>query len=235
MPKTKIIITKKPIGPPVSPVATSRTTPATVGDPGTASAATVAVLPLVMQSTAPPNLDIPAPPSTFRPVNAADYRGFWPKQAQIIAAPGAAQELMTSTTFASVFGPTVPQGADLGTKLTYAAEWSAIRLAVETLLAYVKSGEIVAWKAALVDLQPVDAMSKVLLARTPGVLDAFPALVNLLNVQKVLGQRAQASRTRNAKAAKTPAAPPATGATAAPAVILPPVGSTGNAGGGVTH
>ena len=134
------------------------------------------------------------------------------------AATGAIQELQADpTSYAATFGPTVPNATTMATELANAMGWTAMRTAIEALLVYAKSYEAVTWKAALIDLSKVDVVFTMLSKANAAALAGFPELSRLIEVPKVVAQKAGATRARNAKAKATAAAKAALG-TPEPAV-----------------
>jgi hypothetical protein len=202
----------------VLPVGTSTSTPATVHDPPTSVPVNATATSAALALTEPPDWTIPAPPAGFVPVNLLDYRGSHPKVGQIAALPGAIAELEASSTYATVFGAAAPSANQLAGELAVAGRWTTLRVAAEALLGFLKSYEAITWKTALTDLDKLDALFQVFQAQNPAVVAAFPETAKLLDVPKVIGQRAAAARVRNkAKKALSPApaapvaAPAATG------------------------
>jgi hypothetical protein len=247
MPSTR---KSKKVSPTVLPTGTSTSTPATVSDtsssapPATTAASIIAAAP----PTAPPDLAIPAVPVGFVPVNFADYRGFYPRAGQLTAVPGAIYELQTNTSYAAVFGPAVPTASQLVAVLTVALQWTALRVAMEAYLAYVKSFEFITWKSGLMDLDKLDGIYQLTAAQNPVLAAGFPELGKLLDVPKVIGRRGSATRARNvkenAKKAANAVTTPVTAAAApvAPAPAVPaaaptqaPVASGTSGTGGATH
>jgi hypothetical protein len=213
---------------------TATSPPATVSDSPTSTTATTpapaSAIDLALQTMAPPVVDFPVPPTGFAPVNLLDFRGSHPKAGQIAALPGALHDL-ASAIYVATFGPAAPSASKLAGELTIASEWTTMRSSVEQFLIYVKSLEAITWKAALSDLEKLDAIFQILVTQNPAVAAEFPGLDRLLNVPKVISQRAAATRARRAKE-KAQAATPATGAQPAPAVS-PSTASSGS--GGATH
>jgi hypothetical protein len=242
MSRTKKQSELKKVVPTVLPVATSATTPASVSDPPVAGA--VAAASSLALSTTPPNVTIPAPPTGFVPVNLDNYRGSHPRAGEITAIPDVVVELNASTSYDATFGGAVPPATTVAGDLDTAAQWTALRIALEAYLLYVRSLEAITWKTALADMEKLRASFKVVAAQNPALIAAFPATERLLDVTKVIGQRGAATRARNAKKALaekassgTAAAPAATPeATAAPVAgaVVPAVIGSGT-GGGVTH
>jgi len=193
----------------------------------------------LVSSIAPPDYTIPAPPTGFVPVNLDNYRGAHPKAAQITALQDAVNELATSTSYAMTFGAAVPPAEQLAGDLDAAGRWTALRVSLEALLVYAKSNEAVTWKTGLTGLDQLNQVFKVVAKQNPALLAVFPATQRLLDVSKVISQKAVASRAKSAKgkAAKPAATPtastPATGATPAPADTPLPLPAT--ATGGAAH
>jgi hypothetical protein len=222
--KTPTRIAKNKIKP-VLPKLSSTSTISSGSAPSTTSTA-AAPTPVVIASTAPPDILIPAPPTGFVPVNLLDYRGSHPKAGQITAVPDAVAELESSSSYANVFGAAVPPANQIAGELTVAARWTALRVSAEALLLYLKSFEAITWKTALTDLEKLDAVFTVFAAQNPAMVAAFPQTAKLLEVPKVIGARAASTRARKRKAATTDA-------TTAPATTAasPTAASTGGTGG----
>jgi hypothetical protein len=127
------------------------------------------------------------------------------------------------------FGPLVPETSHLATDLTNASGWTTLRQALETYLTYVKSLEAISWKQAKSDLESLDAVFQGVAAHNPALLDEYPALARLLDVQKQIAQRAVATRVATAKAKVAQAAATAGSSTAvgaaAPAPAAPATGA----------
>jgi hypothetical protein len=222
----------------------------TVAEPSTSSAETTAAPPPVM-STAPPDVTIPAPPAGFVPVNFEDYRGSRPKAAQVTALPDVILELQASeASYETVFGSSVPPAAQLAGDLANASRWTALRVALQAYLLFVRSFEAITWKYGLSEIEKVNAVFKGISATNPAAVSGFPALTRLLDVPKVIADKAAATHVRKAKAAKattatataqsTIAAGSATG-TASPAPApttaptAPAAANGANGTGGATH
>ncbi len=242
--------TSKKVAPSVSPIATG--TAATGGEtPLGASATTttpVSSTAAGVAMNAPPDITIPAPPTGFVPVSLVDYRGSHPKAGQIAAVPNAVAELnANAASYTQTFGPAVPPAPQLAGKLTNASQWTAMRVAIEAFLIYVKSNEAVAWKSALTDLEELNAIFQVIEKQNPVLLNGFPEVEKLLGVDKAVGQRAAATRARKAKAKVAGAGTAATvgpivTGTAAPAASAPAASATtvtvssgGSGTGGAAH
>jgi len=152
-------------------------------------------------------------------VNLLDYRGAHPKAGQIAAVPSATAELnANAASYTETFGPAVPSAGQLAGKLTNASQWTAMRVAIEVFMLYVKSNEAVAWKSALTDLEELNAIFQVIAKQNPVLIDGFPELEKLLDVDKVVGQRAAATRAREAKTKAAGAGTPATATAVTPIV-----------------
>jgi hypothetical protein len=257
MSSTKKQFSTKKMVPAIPRVVTSATTPASVSDPPVAGA--VAGASSLALSTTPPDLTIPAPPAGFVPVNFQNYRGFYPRAGEFTAIPDVVLELAGATSYASTFGGAVPAAATVAGDLDTASRWTALRVALEAYLVYVRSVEVITWKTATLDIDKLRASFKVVAAQNPGLIAAFPATERLLDVQKVIGQRAAASRARDAKAKLAAAANGGTAATPVTAAVATPNSGTaalaampvatavpvasavvsatsgGGTGGGVTH
>ena len=210
---------------PVTPVVTSPSAPST-----TSSA--------VVLSTTPPVVNIPLTPAGYMPEPLTSFRGLHPKAGQIAAVPAVVTELTGSTTYASTFGPAVPEAESFVQVLDNAVGWTELRIAIETFLLYVKSQEGVTWKSALTQMDQVKAIYDVVVARTPAVAVQFPALARLLDVTNAIGQKSAASRkkAKATKAASTATAATASvGSPAAPAVNAVAVTPVAGQGGGAGH
>jgi hypothetical protein len=228
-----------PIGATTSPLPTvivpvGTTTPATTSD-------------LVPQTTPPPILNIPEPPTAFASVDFREYRSAHPNAGQAAAVPAVLLELTDNTSFEGTFGPLVPEASHLATDLTNATGWTTLRKALETYLLYVRSLEAITWKQAKSDLEALDAVFQGVLAHNPALLDELPALARLLDVQKQIGLRSAATRVATAKAkvaqtaattANSTAAPVTASVVAAPEAQPAPVvnpSAVVNGSGGVAH
>lgn len=176
-------------------------------------------------------------------MNLLNYRGSHPKAAQVTAVPDAVLELTSSSSYEALFGSSAPPAAQLAAELATASQWTAMRVATESFLRYVKSLEAITWKTGLADLDKLNALFKVVETQDPVAIAAFPATQRLFDVDKVIGQKANAARLRN-KLTGPKTAPSATAAEpAAPTSAMAPVatvspapsvasGTTGTGGGG---
>jgi hypothetical protein len=212
-----------PIGASTSTTAAVRETSAGLGAPG-ATALSSAVVSASLH--APPDLVIPSVPPNFTPVSLGLYKGAHVKGMQLAAIPNAIAEIQASASaYATTFGPAAPPADDIATNLTDASAWTAMRVKIEALLVFAKSGEAVAWKTGLANIEQLSAIYKVLANVNPALVAGFPAIGALVDVDKVLGQAAAQARARNAKARAAKAATPAATATAGASP-----GGTGGAG-----
>ncbi len=210
MPRPKIATHSTPS---VSATATATPPAAGLGSSSGAIHTTAATPAFVLN--APPTVTVPAPPAGFTPVNLLEYRGYHPKAGQLAAAPDVVLELQSFPTYETVFLGMAPPATQLAGEIDSADKWTQLRIAVETLLVYAKSGEAVAWKAALVDTEKLDQVARLVTAKNPNALAAYPALVRMLAAPKVIAKTATATRARKAKAKKTDATTPTTTSTAA--------------------
>jgi hypothetical protein len=159
----------------------------------------------------------PAPPTGFAPQKLG--RGSRPCKAVVQAAPQAAEELRTATTYESTFGSLAPSAAPLADAITFAASWSAQRASAEAWRTYTRQQEDLAWRYALGKL---DALRPSYVAATsldPTVTSQFSKVTQLFAPRSEAASKAAVSR-KAAKAAKgsaqsaAPAQPsPATPAT----------------------
>jgi hypothetical protein len=198
----------------------------TVAAGATTTSATQVAAPMAL----PPDLTLPVVPTGFVPVDAKDYAGVHPRAAQAAAMPNAITELEKSTSYEATFGATVPPADKLAGDMTTAAAWTAQREALENYLVYVKSCEAVTWKLVLAELDQLNAGFKAAVANNSGVAAQFPATARLLDVPKVLAQRAAATRARKAKG-KEKAEPKSASPTAATATSVTPAIAGGTSGG----
>lgn len=146
----------------------------------------------------PPQVVIPSPPAGFVPPNAADYRGFRPKQGELAVVSDAVLELAAFRDYTSVFGMTAPPAAHVGSALDTASKWSTLLHLSTAWIDYVKAGEGMAWKDTLGLMDSLKAPFNLAAARDPSLSSRFPALSRLLGAQTVIAKRAAASRQRNA-------------------------------------
>jgi hypothetical protein len=175
------------------PLITSTSTSSSGSNPSVTSAG--GILP-----TVPPDIDIPSVPSGFVPVSLKMYRGSFPRVGEIAALPGAIIELTNNTSYETVFGPAAPEASQLVSDFTYASQWTALRVAIEAYLEYVRSNEAITWRSSLIGLEKLNAIFQVVATQNPVLIAGFPELHKLLDVRKVIARSGAASRVRNAKA-----------------------------------
>lgn len=213
-----------PVGPIAAKTGTSTSTSASTGASSAASPSTTTATSVTSVFGAPPTITLPTPPAGYSPVVLNDYRGFHPIAGQLAAAPDAAQELRTFTAFGLLFGSAVSSASQYADELEDAVQWTAQRVAAEQFLTYVKSGEAVAWKNALTDLDKLNTVVQLVLAQNPAALASCPALVRLFDAKKAVAKRSHASKARKTKAEKkgtvaTPTTTPTTESAAGPAPL----------------
>jgi hypothetical protein len=182
----------------------STSTPVVVGNSSSSAASPATGSPASVLGAAPADT-LPAIPAGFTPVILIEYRGSHPKAGQLGAGPDAVLELRDFQGFGALFGTAVPPATQLADEIDNALRWTALREATEAFLVYAKSGEAVAWKTALTDLDKLDPVVQVVTITNPTALVGCPALVRTLDVPKAIARRGQASRVRNTKADKTAA------------------------------
>jgi hypothetical protein len=202
--KTKPIATKKPLR-----HGTSTSTATSPGEISSIAPSTTSASTALTVLGAPPTAIIPSVSGDFKPVDYLDYRGWHPKAGQLAAAPDAATELRSFPTFTALMGSTIAPATQYADEITTALAWTAQRISVEAYYGYVRSGEAVAWKKALVDLDQLKTVVQLVLANNPAALAGCPALVRMLEAPKAIAKRSHATLARNAKA-KSKAAPAAT-------------------------
>jgi len=147
-----------------------------------------------------PTDDAPAPPTGFAPQKLG--RGTpRPCKAVVQAAPQAAEEIRTATTYESTFGSLAPSAAPLADAISFAAEWSAKRASAEAWRTYTRQQEDLAWRFALGKLDSLRPSYVAAASLDPAVSSQFSKVTQLFAPRSVAAAKAVASR-KAAKAAK---------------------------------
>jgi hypothetical protein len=163
-----------------------------------------------------PTDDAPTPPAGFAPHKLG--RGApQPCKAVVQAAPQAAEEIRTATTYESTFGSLAPAAAPLADAIDFAAEWSAKRASAEAWRTYTRQQEDLAWRFALGELGALRPSFVAATTLDPTVTSQFSKVAQLFAPRSAAALKAAASK-KATKAAKeaAQAAPPALPTTATP-------------------
>ena len=162
-----------------------------------------------------PTDSAPVPPKGFAPQKLG--RGLRPCVAVVQAAPQAAEEIRTATTYESTFGSLAPAAAPLADAINFAAEWSAKRASAEAWRTYTRQQEDLAWRYAL---GKMDALRPSYVAATtldPAVTTAFSKVAQLFAPRSVAAAKAVASKKAKKEAQESAqSAAPAPPTTATP-------------------
>jgi hypothetical protein len=163
-----------------------------------------------------PTDNAPAPPTGFTPQKLGRNVPR-PAKAVVQAAPQAAEEIRTATTYQSTFGSLAPAAAPLADAINFAAEWSAKRASAEAWRTYTRQQEDLAWRFALGKL---DALRPSYVAATkldPAVTSQFSKVAQLFAPRSAAALKAVASKkAKKAATEAAQAAAPAQPATATP-------------------
>jgi len=226
-----------PVPATTTPIATSSTSTEAPSAPSTTAST-------VVLSTTPAVLDLPPIPPGAVQQDLLAFRGNHPRMSEVAAVPDVVLEVSTSTTYASIFGPSMPAAGPFVVMLQNAAGWTSQRVALEAYLGYAKGQEGLAWKAVRPNLDLARAVYEVAVTKNPTEVPVmFPALTRLFDVNVSLGKKANATRKRNkaTKAAKgaaasaTANASTTTTSTAAAPAATSPSTTTTTANGGTAH
>jgi hypothetical protein len=154
-----------------------------------------------------PTDDAPSPPKGFALQKLA--RGTRACVAAVRAAPQAAEELRTSTTYSSTFGSNVPKAADLADAIQFASAWSAKRAQSEAWQTYVKQQEDLAWRYALGQLDVLRPSYVAATTANASVATEFAKTAQLFAPRSQAASKAVASKKAKAAAkAEAQANPP---------------------------
>jgi hypothetical protein len=133
------------------------------------------------------------------------------------AAPQAAEEIRTATTYESTFGSLAPAAAPLSDAISFAAAWSAKRASAEAWRAYTRQQEDLAWRFAQGKLDSLRPSYVAATSLDPAVSSQFSKVTQLFAPRSAAASKAAASKkaakaaTEAAKSAvpaePTPAAP----------------------------
>ena len=163
-----------------------------------------------------PTDNAPTPPAGFAP-HKLGRNVARPCKAVVQAAPQAAEEIRTATTYESTFGSLAPAAAPLADAINFAAEWSAKRASAEAWRTYTRQQEDLAWRYAL---GKMDALRPSYVAATtldPMVTTEFSKVAQLFAPRSAAAAKAVASkRAKKAATESAQAAAPAQPTTATP-------------------
>jgi hypothetical protein len=158
------------------------------------------------KADAVPSVGAPVTPKDFVPSKVVRGAKVQPPPDVIKAAPGAAKEIASSTTYASDFGSSAPDGATLATNIAFAAAWSAQYALAGSWLAYVKEQTRLAWLQAnpqLDDLAPAFSYAR---THNDAISTEYASTSKLFDARSqgaVKGAAVRASKKAAAKGAKT--------------------------------
>jgi hypothetical protein len=147
-----------------------------------------------------PSDDAPTPPTGFTPQK-LDRAVARPCKAVVLAAPQAAEELRTATTYESTFGSLAPAAAPLADAISFAASWSAKRASAEAWRTYTRQQEDLAWRYALGKLDTLRPSYVAATSLDATVSSQFSKVTQLFAPRSAASTKAAASR-KAAKAAK---------------------------------
>jgi hypothetical protein len=175
-----------------------------------------------------PAVGAPGTPKDFTPSTTKSRVRVQPAEDLVTAAPAAAKELASSTTYATDFTAKAPDPQTLATNLAFSAAWSAEYAKAEAWFEYVKEQTRIAWRQTNPQLDKLGGAFKYVRGEDTTITTQYPSTAKLYDVRRepaVKGAAVKASK-KAAEGAAKPSGKAKTKALSAAAETTPaPVGS----------
>ncbi len=157
----------------------------------------------------PPTTPIPAPPPGYTAPPPRAFSGSYPDAHELLAAPGAIQDLQSFQSYTQQMGASAPDQDAVANAIQLGVLWSAQRIPAETWNAYVRAQYGAAWKAAFTLLEELKPLFLSAVSKTPSLALEYPGLAAMFVAPRTAAAKSLATKKKNAKT-KASAAGPAT-------------------------